>query len=129
MLVIFALALALTACKLASQTDAREEEVAQDVSAPSVSSGEELFRSLGCAECHVQGAEIAAPSLEDLYGEMVKLDTGDTTLADEDYLRESILEPKARIVSGYNPIMPDYKMRLTDEQVEALLAYIRSLAK
>ena len=65
--------------------------------------GEELFRSLGCVGCHVEGAGEAAPSLEGVYGAEVHLEGGETVLADEAYLRESILSSEARIVSGYQP--------------------------
>jgi cytochrome c oxidase subunit 2 len=60
---------------------------------------------------------------------MVSLEGGETVLADEVYLRESILAPMAKIVSGYNPIMPDFRQRITDEQVEVLIEYIRALRK
>lgn len=121
---IITLALTTTACKLTSQP-------AQPKKAPEMVqlSGEELYQQMGCAECHTNGAGVAAPALEGLYGGMVLLENGETILADEAYLRESILAPSAKIVSGYKSIMPNFQERVAEEQVEALIEYIRSLAK
>ena len=88
-----------------------------------VVSGARLFRSYGCDMCHGQ----RAPTLAGLYMSQVKLDDGRTVLADETYLRESILEPRAKMVSGYGPIMPSFQKQLTEEQVFDLIEYIKSL--
>ena len=90
--------------------------------------GGEVFVASGCKGCHEDAGESIAPSLVGLYGRDVLLEGGDTVLAGEDYLRESILFPSARLVEGYAPIMPGFQGLLTDEQVDELIAYIRSLA-
>jgi len=90
--------------------------------APAVS-GSRLFQSYGCAMCHGQ----RAPTLAGLYMSKVKLDNGQTVLADETYLRESIFEPRSKLVSGYGPIMPSFRGQLTEEQVFDLIEYIKTL--
>jgi cytochrome c oxidase subunit 2 len=91
---------------------------------PPAVSGARLFVSLGCAQCHGQ----IAPTLAGLYGKSVQLSDGSTVVADEEYLRESIENPPARIVAGFEPRMPSFRGQLTPEQVGQLVAYIKSLA-
>jgi len=90
---------------------------------PPAASGARLFASLGCAQCHGQNA----PTLAGLYGRPVTLADGKTVIADEEYLRESIENPPARIVAGFEPRMPSFRGQLTDEQLGQLVAYIKSL--
>jgi cytochrome c oxidase subunit 2 len=90
-------------------------------------SGEQIFQSLGCSGCHVNAAGQAAPSLQGLFGGEVQLENGETLIADEQYLLESIRSPNVKIVRGYQPIMPDFKDQITDDQLKALIEYIRSL--
>ena len=89
-------------------------------------SGEEVFRNSGCSGCH-NGVAGIAPSLEGLYGEEVSLESGETIIADEEYLRESIRDPKAKIVQGYQPVMPDFQDQLSEAQIESLIQYIISM--
>jgi len=91
--------------------------------APPAVSGARLFQSYGCVACHGQ----RAPTLAGLYMSQVRLDDGRTVLADEQYLRESIIEPAAKIVAGYGPIMPSFRAQLTEEQIFDLIEYIKSL--
>lgn len=88
-----------------------------------VSSGAHLFQSLGCAQCHGQ----VAPTLAGLFGRQVHLDSGQTVLADENYLRESILDPQAKVVAGYARLMPSYRGQVSEEQLADLVMYIKSL--
>ncbi|OGO34069.1 MAG: hypothetical protein A2W35_09120 [Chloroflexi bacterium RBG_16_57_11] len=122
---MIALALIMAACKMTSQP----EQVTEDTPESNQISGEVLYQRMGCAGCHTNAAGGAAPSLEGLYGGMVVLESGETILADESYLRESILSPSTRIVRGYQAIMPDFKGQISDEQVDALIEYIRVLVK
>jgi cytochrome c oxidase subunit 2 len=64
----------------------------------------------------------------DLFGRPVKLSDGTTVIADEAYIRESVLYPSAKIVAGYQPIMPTYKGQVSEEQLLQLMAYIKSLS-
>jgi cytochrome c oxidase subunit 2 len=68
-----------------------------------------------------------APSLNGVYGARVLLADGSTVVADDAYIRESILQPAAKVVAGYQPLMPTFQGLLTEEQVIALTAYIKSL--
>ncbi|MBS2026881.1 MAG: SCO family protein [Deltaproteobacteria bacterium] len=88
-------------------------------------SGRELADSLGCMACHASSK--IAPPLEGLAGSMVELHDEAPAVADAVYLRESILDPSAKVVSGYLATMPSYKDHLTDAQVDALVAWLTSL--
>ena len=90
-----------------------------------VSAGATLYEQLACITCHGTGK---GPSFVDLFGSPVKLSDGTTVIADESYIRESILYPSAQIVAGYKPVMPTYKGQVTEEQVLQLIAYIKSLS-
>jgi cytochrome c oxidase subunit II len=87
-------------------------------------SGAQLYEQYGCITCHGTGK---GPPFVDLYGSKVRLSTGETVVADDAYLRESILFPTAQIVAGYKPIMPTFKGQLTEDQILDLIAYIKSL--
>lgn len=89
--------------------------------------GEALFTSLACNTCHTGDTGSRGPLLNGLPGTLVKLANGTTVEADDTYLRESILNPQAKVVAGYQPIMPDFKGVVSQEQVNALIAYIKSL--
>jgi cytochrome c oxidase subunit 2 len=92
-----------------------------------VGSGEQVFERLGCPACHSGERPAAAPALEEVYGTVVRLEDGGTVTADDAYLRESILSPSARIVSGYGPIMPSYEGLVSEQDLEALIDYLRRL--
>jgi len=87
--------------------------------------GFELFKQHGCDQCHSSQAKVRAPSLEDIYGNTVQLDDGRTVLADESYLRDSIMLPNKQVVAGYKAIMPTYQDQLSEEDVMALIAYMK----
>jgi cytochrome c oxidase subunit 2 len=88
-------------------------------------SGEDTIAAYGCSGCHSEAAGAKAPRLEGLYGTEVRLESGEVVLADEAYLRESILLPRAKLVDGYPPIMPEFQGRLTETQLDGLIEYIR----
>jgi cytochrome c oxidase subunit II len=92
-----------------------------------VTAGEKLFAEKACATCHVANGSGRAPSLNGLYGAKVLLADGTTVIADEAYIRESIVQPNEKIVAGYQPLMPTFQGQLTEEQIIALNAYIKSL--
>ena len=101
-----------------------------------VEAGRRLFEEMRCSTCHRGGSPTSrCPPLEGVYGNPVKLwdpDTGEvvqTVTADEDYLRESIVHPAAKVVAGFRPIMPTFKGQLGEEGLMHLIAYIKSLAK
>jgi cytochrome c oxidase subunit 2 len=91
--------------------------------------GSKVFQASGCSSCHLADGTGLGPSLLGVYGRPVKLTTGETVTADDAYVRESILVPNAKIVFGYKSIMPSFRGQLTEEQLNNLIAYIRSLGK
>jgi cytochrome c oxidase subunit 2 len=93
------------------------------------SAGEKLFLQTGCNTCHLADSTGPAPSLLGVAGHPVKLTTGETVTADDAYIRESIVSPRAKIVQGFAPIMPSFQGQLTEEQMNDVIAYIRSLGK
>ncbi|HVT59104.1 MAG TPA: cytochrome c oxidase subunit II [Thermoanaerobaculia bacterium] len=94
-----------------------------------VAAGAQLFSSLACVTCHEMGPGRFArgPSLQGLFGRQVVLEGGRTVLADEAYIRESIVQPLAKIVKGWQPIMPTYQGQVSEEQLAQLIAFIKSL--
>jgi cytochrome c oxidase subunit 2 len=89
--------------------------------------GEALFRAYGCSGCHGANATVHAPDLAGLWGRPVALAGGGTVIADDRYIRDSILLPQKEIVAGYAPIMPSFAGQISDEEIYDLTAYIRSL--
>jgi cytochrome c oxidase subunit II len=100
----------------------------QDVSGTLADEGGNLFRELGCSGCHMAGSTVRAPPLEGLYGKPVPLQDGTVTLADERYIRDSILLPRSQITAGYQPLMPSFAGKINEEDLIRLVAYIKSLA-
>jgi cytochrome c oxidase subunit 2 len=105
-----------------------EEWLAGKAGATMASSGEQLFQQFGCQTCHRRDTGQRGPSLEGLWNTQVKLANGSTVVADQEYVRESILNPGSKIVAGYPQIMPAYRNQLSQDQVNQLIEYIRSLA-
>jgi cytochrome c oxidase subunit 2 len=94
-----------------------------------VEQGRDLFENkLGCASCHAGGPQQRGAKLEGIFGKDVKLVGGQTVVANDDYIRNSILNPSSQIVEGYQPIMPTFKGQVTEEQLVSLVAYIKSLS-
>jgi len=89
-------------------------------------SGAMLFEQFRCNTCHT-GTQPRGPLLAGLYGSQVPLQGGGTVVADDNYLRESILEPNAKLVAGYQPLMPTFRGQIGEEDILALIAYIKSL--
>ncbi len=84
------------------------------------SNGQQLFQQLGCATCHRSDTQGRGPNLAGVFGKQVLLDDGRTVIADENYIRESILNPGAKIVSGFKPIMPTFQGQVSEENLMAL---------
>lgn len=90
--------------------------------------GAELFTNLACDSCHGDGDGARGPSLDGVFGSQVQLASGRTVVADENYIRTSILDPGSQIVAGYQPLMNTYQGQVSEEQIGHLIAYIKSLA-
>ena len=97
--------------------------------APAVA-GERVFENLRCHSCHrSNGTATRGPPLSGLFGHEVRLSDGQTVVADDNYLRESILRPAAKVVFGFPSIMPTYDGQVDEEQLIQLISYIKSLAQ
>lgn len=91
--------------------------------------GGRMFTQLRCDNCHRADSTGRGPSLDNVFGRAVALTGGQTVVADQAYLRESILNPRAKMVAGFDPVMPTFQGQVTEEQVMQLIAYIRSLGE
>jgi cytochrome c oxidase subunit 2 len=94
-------------------------------SMPLAQTGEKLFAELGCASCHRADAQGRGPALAGAFGKPVSLEDGRTVTVDDNYVRESILDPGAKVVRGFKPVMPTFQGLITEEQLAALLAYVK----
>jgi cytochrome c oxidase subunit II len=99
----------------------------QDVNGTLASQGASLFRQLGCSGCHGNGSKVHAPALEGLYGSRVSLSDGTMEIADERFIRDSILKPRAKIAAGYQALMPAYEGKISEDEVVKIIAYVKSL--
>ena len=89
--------------------------------------GERLFTDLACITCHKTDTTGRGPVLAGVFGSPVRLMDGRTVVADENYLRESIVNPQAKVVLGYQPIMPTFQGTVSEENLMQLIAYIKTL--
>lgn len=102
------------------------EAAASDLPPPE--RGENLYSQRGCNACHsVDGSAGVGPTLKGLYGKTEELESGETVKVDENYLKESIIEPQAKMVKGYQPVMPSFKGILSDDEITSLIEYIKTL--
>ena len=90
--------------------------------------GEKIFAELGCSTCHRSDTQGRGPNLQGVFGNPVALADGRTQIADENYIRECILDPGAKRVKGFQPIMPTFQGLVSEDQVNALVAYVKSLS-
>jgi len=95
---------------------------------PLSASGERIFAELGCATCHRSDSQGRGPNLQGAFGRPVQLEDGRIVTADENYIRESILDPGAKVVKGFKPVMPTFQGLVSEEQLNALVAYVKSLS-
>lgn len=95
-----------------------------------VEAGQKLFSDLVCISCHTDADTPGrGPALKGLYGKTVTLEGGQSATFDDAYIRESILHPQAKIVAGFQPIMPTFQGLVTEEQLLQLMAYVKSLGE
>ena len=98
-----------------------------EANVPVAVAGQNVFRAQACGTCHRADGSGQGPSLAGVFGKTVTLQSGDSIRVDEGYIRESILNPQAKIVQGYQPVMPTYQGLLSEEDVMRLIAYVKSL--
>ena len=90
--------------------------------------GQDIFVRMACNACHsVDGSLKLGPTIKSQYGKNIRHTDGSVVIIDEQYIRESLLDPLKYIAEGYTPIMPSYKPVLSDEDIENLIAYIKAL--
>ncbi len=95
---------------------------------PPAEAGALLYRQRGCTQCHsADGSDGIGPTFLGLFGGEDRLVDGSSVRVDEDYVRESILYPQAKLVAGYDPVMPTYKGRLKDEEITAIIEYLKTI--
>lgn len=91
------------------------------------SQGEKLFEKYACNTCHTNTAGARGPVLAGIYGKARPLANGQSVLADDNYIRESIVDPMAKVAAGFAPIMPAFQGQVNEEDLLRLLAYIKSV--
>ncbi|MCM2322948.1 MAG: cytochrome c oxidase subunit II, partial [Oligoflexia bacterium] len=90
--------------------------------------GAKAFAVKGCVTCHsVDGSQKVGPSLKGIFGREVELGDGTTVTVDENYVRESIEKPQAKVVKGFQPVMPTFQGLMTEAELSGLIAYLKSL--
>jgi cytochrome c oxidase subunit II len=104
-----------------------ERWLAQNADRSLAQQGRQLFQRFGCIDCHHPSAGNRAPALENLFGRRVPLEGGASALADESYIRESILIPARKVRAGWRPIMPPYQGQVGPDDMARLLAFLKGL--
>ncbi|PJZ40980.1 cytochrome c oxidase subunit II [Leptospira kmetyi] len=95
---------------------------------PPAELGKKLYAEKACAGCHsIDGSRLVGPSYKGLFGSTREFEAGPGATADENYIRKSILQPTAQVVKGYPPAMPSYQGQLSDDEINALIEYIKTL--
>jgi cytochrome c oxidase subunit 2 len=90
--------------------------------------GAKLFTDLACVTCHLDTGQGRGPSLHDIIGTTVELQSGDKVVVDEAYLRESILNSQAKVVKGFQPLMPTFQGLISEENLVALIEHVKSIS-
>lgn len=112
--------------KVVSRADYQKWLKASTAKAPA-QQGRQLFVQFGCSGCHDPGSGIHAPDLHGLYETTVQLADGRSARVDDRYLHDAIVLPATQRVAGYAPVMPSYQSRIGEEDILALIAYVKSL--
>ena len=96
---------------------------------PPVEAGERVFKTRGCTQCHTtDGNRGIGPTLKDAFGHEATMSDGSKVVVDEDYIRESVLDPQAKVVQGFEPVMPTFQGRIKDKEITVLIEFIKSLS-
>lgn len=104
-----------------------EENQKEDTTTPLPELGAKLYQTKACFTCHsTDGSIKVGPSFKGLFGKQEQTSAG-TVEVNEDYIRESVLQPAAKVVQGYQPVMPTYQGQLSDREISGLIEYIKTL--
>ena len=99
-----------------------------DPNMPPEERGKELFTKMACNTCHsVDGSKNVGPTFKGVFGTQEELASGEFILVDENYMRESMLLPQAKVVKGFDPVMPTFEGILKDQDIDDLIAYLKTL--
>lgn len=102
------------------------DEAGAQVDLPPVELGRKMYESRGCIPCHsLDGSVRTGPSLKGIFGKTERLANGQTVVVDENYIRESLLDPNAKVLEGYQPMMPTFKGLLNERQIEGVIEFIK----
>lgn len=114
----------------AAEFDTWLQEVSNDLSGlPPVEAGQMVFQRNGCVACHsINGTPLVGPSFQGVWGRSETLADGSTIVVDADYVAESLFNPTAKVVKGFQPVMPPFAGRISDEHVAFLIEYMKSLS-
>jgi len=105
-----------------------KESAVEDTTTPLAELGEQLYRKKACFTCHtIDGARLVGPTLKGIFRNTVQHADGSAAVVDENYIRESLLSPQAKIVDGFTPVMPTYQGQLSDREIDGIAAYIKAL--
>jgi cytochrome c oxidase subunit II len=100
----------------------------EEMNLPPAELGRKLYAEKGCAGCHsLDGTRGNGPSFLGIFGKTEQMASGETITVDENYLRESILQPNARVVAGFAPVMPPFEGQLREKQLTALIEFIKTV--
>ena len=99
-----------------------------DAGLPPLELGQQLVQRNACQTCHsVDGSQLQGPTFKGIFGRQQQLEDGTTITVDENYIRQSILQPQSQIVAGYLPVMPPYQGTLNDDQISAIIEYLKTV--
>jgi cytochrome c oxidase subunit 2 len=98
----------------------------QDATGTLAALGKALFIQFGCSGCHDGNGTVRAPALDGLYGKRIPINDGTFRIVDERYLRDSILKPRAEIAAGFEPLMPSYEGKISEDELVKIVAYLKS---
>jgi cytochrome c oxidase subunit 2 len=102
------------------------DEQAQKMPLPEL--GKLVYENRGCAQCHsIDGSRGQGPSFKGIWGQQHKLTDGASVIVDANYIRESILNPQAKVAVGYEPVMPTFQGLLREREILGVIEYIKTL--
>jgi len=109
-------------CKVEYANDAEARDACYQ------SQGEKIYTRLGCKQCHTtDGSAGTGPTFQGMWGQSRNFTDGTTGTVDENYIRESVLDPAAKVRSGYSPVMPTFKGKLKDKDIDAMIHWMKGL--
>ena len=95
---------------------------------PAPEAGAKVYQKYGCKQCHsVDGTPMTGPSFKGVWGHTQPLRDGSSVTVDENYVRESVLQPQAKVAAGFEPVMPTFQGKINDREIGVLIEYLKTL--